>query len=68
MDIALGRMGGSKSVLIRSGISSTIELDATAERRRPDARRRARRPASAALTRGETRRIQGDPASGGGLS
>jgi HAD superfamily hydrolase (TIGR01450 family) len=37
MDIALGRMGGSKTVLVRSGISGTIDLDAVPERRRPDA-------------------------------
>jgi NagD protein len=37
MDIALGRMGGSRTVLVRSGISGEIELDSVPERRRPDA-------------------------------
>jgi ribonucleotide monophosphatase NagD (HAD superfamily) len=37
MDIALGRMGGSKTVLVRSGISGTIDLDKLPERHRPDA-------------------------------
>jgi ribonucleotide monophosphatase NagD (HAD superfamily) len=37
MDIALGRMGGSRTVLVRSGISGTIELDQLPERHRPDA-------------------------------
>jgi HAD superfamily hydrolase (TIGR01450 family) len=37
MDIALGRMGGSKTVLVRSGISGTIDLDKLPDRNRPDA-------------------------------
>jgi HAD superfamily hydrolase (TIGR01450 family) len=37
MDIALGRMGGSRTVLVRSGISSAIDLDRVPEHRRPDA-------------------------------
>jgi NagD protein len=37
MDIALGRMGGSKTVLVRSGISGAIDLDRVPERRRPGA-------------------------------
>jgi NagD protein len=37
MDIALGRMGGSRTVLVRSGITGHIELDGIPERRRPDA-------------------------------
>jgi 5'-nucleotidase len=37
MDIALGRMGGSKTVLVRSGISGAIDLDKLPERHRPDA-------------------------------
>jgi HAD superfamily hydrolase (TIGR01450 family) len=37
MDIALGRMGGSRTVLVRSGISGTIDLDQLPERHRPDA-------------------------------
>jgi hypothetical protein len=30
-------MGGSTTVLVRSGISGAIDLDAVPERRRPDA-------------------------------
>ncbi|MFZ0043994.1 MAG: HAD hydrolase-like protein [Solirubrobacteraceae bacterium] len=37
MDIALGRMGGSKTVLVRSGISGAIDLTTVPEHRRPDA-------------------------------
>jgi ribonucleotide monophosphatase NagD (HAD superfamily) len=37
MDIALGRLGGSKTVLVRSGISGAIDLDRLPERHRPDA-------------------------------
>jgi HAD superfamily hydrolase (TIGR01450 family) len=37
MDIALGRMGGSKTVLVRSGISGDIDLDRVPAKRRPDA-------------------------------
>ena len=37
MDIALGRMGGSKTVLVRSGISGTIDLERLPERHRPHA-------------------------------
>jgi HAD superfamily hydrolase (TIGR01450 family) len=37
MDIALGRMGGSRTVLVRSGISGTIDLGKLPERHRPDA-------------------------------
>ncbi len=37
MDIALGRMGGSRTVLVRSGISGTIDLRKLPERQRPDA-------------------------------
>ena len=37
MDVALGRMGGSHTILVRSGISSQVELDRVAERHRPDA-------------------------------
>jgi HAD superfamily hydrolase (TIGR01450 family) len=37
MDIALGRVGGSHTVLVRSGISGTIDLDQVPERQRPDA-------------------------------
>lgn len=37
MDVALGRLGGARTVLVRSGISSRIDLDAVPARRRPDA-------------------------------
>jgi HAD superfamily hydrolase (TIGR01450 family) len=37
MDIALGRLGGSRTVLVRSGISGDVELERVAERHRPDA-------------------------------
>lgn len=37
MDIALGRLGGSRTILVRSGISSSVELDQVPERHRPDA-------------------------------
>jgi HAD superfamily hydrolase (TIGR01450 family) len=37
MDIALGRLGGSRTILVRTGISSRVELDRVTERRRPDA-------------------------------
>jgi 5'-nucleotidase len=37
MDIALGRLGGSRTVLVRSGISGDVELGRVPERRRPDA-------------------------------
>ncbi|MBV9838708.1 MAG: HAD-IIA family hydrolase [Solirubrobacterales bacterium] len=37
MDIRLGQMGGSRTVLVRSGISGQVELHRIPERRRPDA-------------------------------
>jgi HAD superfamily hydrolase (TIGR01450 family) len=37
MDVALGRLGGSLTILVRSGISSDVELEHVVERRRPDA-------------------------------
>ncbi|HEX3268758.1 MAG TPA: HAD hydrolase-like protein [Gaiellaceae bacterium] len=37
MDIALGRLGGSRTILVRSGISGPIDLERVPERRRPDA-------------------------------
>ncbi|HET9104129.1 MAG TPA: HAD-IIA family hydrolase [Solirubrobacteraceae bacterium] len=36
MDIALGRMGGCATILVRSGISGAIDLARVPERRRPD--------------------------------
>jgi HAD superfamily hydrolase (TIGR01450 family) len=37
MDIALGRIGGSRTVLVRSGISGQVPLERIPERARPDA-------------------------------
>jgi HAD superfamily hydrolase (TIGR01450 family) len=37
MDVALGRLGGSRTILVRSGISGLVELDDIPERHRPDA-------------------------------
>jgi HAD superfamily hydrolase (TIGR01450 family) len=37
LDIALGRLGGSRTILVRSGISATIDLSGVPVRRRPDA-------------------------------
>jgi NagD protein len=37
MDVALGKLGGSRTVLVRSGISGAIDLDGVPEKRRPDA-------------------------------
>jgi 5'-nucleotidase len=36
MDIRLGRMGGARTILVRSGISGGLDLDRVPERRRPD--------------------------------
>jgi ribonucleotide monophosphatase NagD (HAD superfamily) len=37
LDVALGRLGGSRTILVRSGISGQVELGRLPERRRPDA-------------------------------
>lgn len=37
LDIPLGRMGGSHTVLVRSGTAGQVDLQAVPERRRPDA-------------------------------
>jgi NagD protein len=37
MDVALGKMGGARTVLVRSGISGAIDLGRVPERQRPDA-------------------------------
>jgi len=37
MDIALGHLGGSRTVLVRSGMSGKVDLDGIPERRRPHA-------------------------------
>jgi 5'-nucleotidase len=36
MDIALGHLGGSRTILVRSGMSGTLDLDKVPEERRPD--------------------------------
>lgn len=35
LDVALGRLGGSRTVLVRSGISGSVDLDRVPDRRRP---------------------------------
>jgi 5'-nucleotidase len=37
MDIALGRLGGARTILVRSGISGGLALERIPERQRPDA-------------------------------
>ena len=37
MDIALGHLGGSRTILVRSGMSGKLDLDSIPERRRPHA-------------------------------
>jgi len=37
MDIALGRMGGARTILVRSGISGRVEPEDLPQRQRPDA-------------------------------
>lgn len=37
MDVALGKLGGSRTVLVRSGISGELDLGTVALKRRPDA-------------------------------
>ena len=37
MDIALGHLGGSRTILVRSGMSGSLDLDWILEERRPDA-------------------------------
>ena len=37
MDVALGKLGGARTVLVRSGISGEIDLDGVPESSRPDA-------------------------------
>jgi ribonucleotide monophosphatase NagD (HAD superfamily) len=37
MDVALGRMGGARTILVASGISGRVELDRLPEKHRPDA-------------------------------
>ena len=35
LDVALGHLGGSRTVLVRSGISADLDLDSVPEKRRP---------------------------------
>jgi ribonucleotide monophosphatase NagD (HAD superfamily) len=37
MDVVLGRLGGSRTILVRSGISGGADLARVPARRRPDA-------------------------------
>jgi ribonucleotide monophosphatase NagD (HAD superfamily) len=37
MDIALGHLGGSKTILVRSGMSGTVDLNDIPEKQRPHA-------------------------------
>lgn len=37
MDIALGHLGGSRTILVRSGMSGKLDLDGIPDERRPDA-------------------------------
>jgi HAD superfamily hydrolase (TIGR01450 family) len=37
LDIALGRLGGSRTILVRTGISASVDIERVPERRRPDA-------------------------------
>jgi hypothetical protein len=37
MDIALGRMGGARTILVSSGISGRVTAESVSKRRRPDA-------------------------------
>src|SRR5947208_13294053 len=37
MDIALGHLGGSRTILVRSGMSGSLDLNGVPERKRPDA-------------------------------
>jgi NagD protein len=37
LDVALGRLGGTRTILVRSGISESVDIERVPERRRPDA-------------------------------
>ena len=37
MDVALGRLGGARTVLVRSGISGDVDCDRLPDEERPDA-------------------------------
>jgi len=37
LDVALGRLGGSRTILVRTGISSAADVERLPDRRRPDA-------------------------------
>ena len=36
LDIALGRLGGSRTILVRTGISGSVDVERVPDRRRPD--------------------------------
>ena len=36
LDVALGRLGGTRTILVRSGISESVDIERVPERRRPD--------------------------------
>ena len=36
MDVALGKLGGARTILVRSGISGDVELEQVPEGQRPD--------------------------------
>ena len=36
LEVALGRLGGSKTILVRSGISGSLDLSLVPEAHRPD--------------------------------
>ena len=36
LDVALGRVGGSRTILVRTDISASVDVDRVPERRRPD--------------------------------
>ena len=37
LDVALGRLGGSRTILVRSGISASVDVERLPARHRPDA-------------------------------
>ena len=36
MDVALGRLGGAKTILVRTGTSGSVERESIPEEQRPD--------------------------------
>ena len=55
MDIALGRLGGSRTVLVRSGISGAVTLERVPEAPASGCRRRRRRGPPGKIVRGDPR-------------